>query len=88
MDKTKYPMTSKQKKEMLEEILKESGMSIFYGELIKEVYDDLEASDILKNHLYYDEKKHCIKMKAISKSTHNFDYEILKEWMSDENKVL
>ena len=48
---------------------------------------DLDVLDILKNYLYYDNKNHVIKMKKIRKSTFNFDYEDLKEWLeNDSNK--
>lgn len=48
---------------------------------------DLDVLDILKKKLYYDNKNHVIKMKEIRKSTFNFDYEVLKEWIeNDSNK--
>ena len=55
---------------------------------IEECYDivikDLEILEILKKYLYYDNKTHFIKMKQIRKSTFNFDYEDLKEWLGDD----
>ena len=55
---------------------------------IEECYDiiikDLELLGILKKYLYYDNKTHFIKMKQIRKSTFNFDYEDLKEWLENE----
>lgn len=45
------------------------------------VKKDLEALEILKKYLYYDNKNHLIKMKQIRKSIYNFDYEDLKEWL-------
>ena len=55
---------------------------------IEECYDivikDLEILEILKKYLYYDNKTHFIKMKQIRKSTFNFDYEDLKEWLENE----
>ena len=50
------------------------------------VNKDLEALEILKKYLYYDNKNHCIKMKYIYKRTTSFDYEDLKEWLENENK--
>ena len=48
---------------------------------------DLDILDILKKNLYYDNKNHVIKMKEIRKSTFNFDYEDLREWIeNDSNK--
>ena len=46
---------------------------------------DLDVLDILKKNLYYDNKNHVIKMKEIRKSTFNFDYEDLKEWLEDDS---
>ena len=55
---------------------------------IEECYDivikDLEILEILKKYLYYDNKTHFIKMKQIRKSTFNFDYEDLKEWLEND----
>ena len=50
---------------------------------LKECQQDLEVLEILKKHLYYDNKTHFIKMKQIRKSTFNFDYEDLKEWLDE-----
>ena len=50
-------------------------------EIIKKA---LEVLDILKKNLYHDNKNHAIKMKEIRKSTRNFDYEDLKEWIESE----
>lgn len=47
---------------------------------------DLEVLEILKKYLYYDNKNHCIKMKQVRKSTFNFDYEDLKEWLDENTK--
>lgn len=47
---------------------------------------DLEILEILKKYLYYDNKNHFIKMKQIRKSTFNFDYEDLKEWLENEDR--
>ena len=46
---------------------------------------DLDAMDILKKYLYYDNYNHVIKMKEIRKSTFNFDYEDLREWLEDDS---
>ena len=48
------------------------------------VKKDLEALEILKKYLCYDNENHCIKMKKIYKSTRNFDYEDLKEWLGND----
>ena len=52
----------------------------------QEIKKYLEILDILNKNLYYDNKNHVIKMKEIRKSTRNFDYEDLKEWINDSNK--
>lgn len=44
---------------------------------------DLEMLEIIKKHLYCDDKKHFIKMKPIRKSLFNYDYEDLKEWLEN-----
>ena len=49
------------------------------------VKKDLEALEILKKYLYYDNKNHCIKMKYIYKRTTSFDYEDLKEWLENDS---
>ena len=51
---------------------------------IEAIQKDLEVLEILKKYLYYDNKTHFIKMKQIKKSTFNFDYEDLKEWLEHE----
>ena len=45
---------------------------------------DLEMLEIIKQHLYYDDKKGFIKMKPIRKSLFNYDYEDLKEWLKND----
>lgn len=42
---------------------------------------DLEVLEILKKHIYFSTKSGCIRMKDIYKSTKNFDFEELKEWL-------
>ena len=75
-------------REALEE-LKENAQEICKWELdrLNIIEKDLEILDILKKNLYYDNKNHVIKMKEIRKSTFNFNYEDLKEWLeNDSNK--
>lgn len=54
-------------------------------EILDNVYSDLEALKILKKYIYYSPKSHCIKMREIRKTTSNFNYEDLKEWMENGN---
>ena len=53
----------------------------FDNYVIPVIEKDLEALEILKKYLYYDNKNHCIKMKQISEYTFSFDYEDLREWL-------
>ena len=55
-----------------------------YCEEFETIKKDLELLGILKKYLYYDNKTHFIKMKQIRKSTFNFDYEDLKEWLGND----
>ena len=74
-------MTSK---EALNILLYGSNNNVSYKDFIEareKIEKDLDVLDILKNYLYYDNKNHVIKMKEIRKSTFNFDYEDLKEWL-------
>ena len=59
-------------------------LSSQYGAIVSQLFNDLEVLEILKKNLYYDNKNHVIKMKEIRKSTFNFDYEDLKEWLEDD----
>lgn len=40
--------------------------------------------EIIKKYIYYSEKSHCIRMREITKSIYNFDYEELKEMLENE----
>ena len=42
---------------------------------------ELEVLEILKKYVYYID--HTIKLKSISKSVYNFDYEKLKQWLEE-----
>ena len=44
---------------------------------------DLEILELLKEHIYYSAKSHCIRMSDIYKKTTSFDYEDIKEWLED-----
>lgn len=50
-------------------------------EELKIIEKDLEILEILKKHIYYSAKSHCIRMSDIYKKTTSFDYEDLKEWL-------
>ena len=46
---------------------------------------DLEILELLKKHIYYSNKSHCIRMSDIYKKTTNFDYEDIKDWLIKGN---
>lgn len=50
-------------------------------EELKIIEKDLEILEILKRHIYYSAKSHCIRMGDIYKKTTSFDYEDIKEWL-------
>lgn len=50
-------------------------------EELKIIEKDLEILEILKKHIYYSNKSHCIRMGDIYKKTTSFDYEDIKEWL-------
>ena len=52
----------------------------WFGEL-KIIEKDLEILELLKKHIYYSAKSHCIRMSDIYKKTTSFDYEDIKEWL-------
>ena len=43
--------------------------------------EDLEILEILRKYIYYID--HTIKLKSISKSVYNFDYEKVKQWLEE-----
>lgn len=48
---------------------------------ISVIEKDLKILKILKKHIYYSNKSHCIRMSDIYKKTTSFDYEDIKEWL-------
>ena len=72
-------MTSKEALNNIEKLF--IGSPINLTKQFEIIEKDLEVLDILKEKLYYDNKNNVIKMKEIRKSTSNFDYEDLKEWL-------
>ena len=59
----------------------------YYKKQCDTIEKDLELLEILKKYLCYDNKNHCVKMKKIYKSTYNFDYEDLKEWLEHDSQT-
>ena len=55
-------------------------------EMLNIVDKDLVISEILKEYVYFDTKDNLIKMRAIEKRWENFDFEILKEWLENDNQ--
>lgn len=52
--------------------------------LLNSIEKDLEILEILKKHIYYSAKSHCIRMGDIYKKTTSFDYEDIKEWLEND----
>lgn len=52
-----------------------------YLEDAEEIKQDLEVLEIFKKYVYYID--HTIKLKSISKSVYDFDYEKLKQWLEE-----
>ena len=50
-------------------------------EELETIKQDLEVLEIIKKYVYYID--HTIKLKSISKSVYNFDYEKLKQWLEE-----
>lgn len=50
-------------------------------EELKIIEKDLEILEILKKHIYYSAKSHCIRMGDIYKKKTSFDYEDIMEWL-------
>lgn len=48
------------------------------------IKNELKAFEIIKKYIYYSDKSHCFRMREIRKSTHNFDYEELREVLGNE----
>lgn len=61
-----------------------SEMCDFLTRKMNIIKKDLEMLEIIKNHLYYDDKKLFIKMKPIRKSLFNYDYEDLRKWLEND----
>ena len=45
---------------------------------------ELKAFEIIKKYIYYSKQSHCIRTRELRKSTHNFDYEDLKEMLVND----
>ena len=55
-------------------------------EMLNIVDKDLAISEILKKYIYFDKKDNLIKMRTIEKRWENFDFEIIKEWLENDNQ--
>ena len=83
LEKVEYKVTDLEALEMIVSDLTPKAKE-HNKEEIEQIKKSLEGLDILKEKLYYDNKNHVIKMKEIRKSTRNFDYEYLKEWLEND----
>ena len=78
-------MTSKEAMAKLKENF-ENDVYKVEREMLNIIDKDLVISEILKEYLYFDTKDNLIKMRAIEKRWENFDFEIIKEWLENENE--
>ena len=54
-------------------------------EMLNIVDKDLVISEILKEYVYLDKKDNLIKMRPVEKRWENFDFEILMEWLENDD---
>ena len=78
-------MTSKEAMAKLKENF-ENDVYKVEREMLNIVDKDLVILEILKEYLYFDTKDNLMKMRVIAKRWENFDFEILKEWLENENE--
>lgn len=71
--------------QLYEFALSSEPMEIIIKDFKDIILKDLEVLKILKKYIYFSNKSHCIRMKDIYKRTINFDFEILKEWLENDN---
>ena len=77
-------MTSKEAMAKLKENF-ENDVYKVEREMLNIVDKDLVISEILKKYIYFDTKDNLIKMRAIEKRWENFDSEIIKEWLENDD---
>ena len=75
-------MTSKEAMEKLKENF-ENDVYKVEREMLDVIDKDLVISEILKEYVYLDKKDNLIKMLTIAKRWENFDFEIIKEWLEN-----
>ena len=78
-------MTSKEAMAKLKENF-ESDVYKVEREMLNIVDKDLVISEILKEYVYLDKKDNLIKMRPVEKRWENFDFEIIKEWLENDNQ--
>lgn len=61
----------------------DTDFGFMYKRELEQIKQDLEVLEIIRKYLYYID--HTIKLKPISKSVYNFDYEKLKQWLEENN---
>ena len=54
-------------------------------EAIKQIKYDLEILELIRKYMYFDAKDNYIKMFDIKECITNFDFEILKEWLENDD---
>ena len=78
-------MTSKEAMAKLKENF-ENDVYKVEREMLNIVDKDLVISEILKEYVYLDKKDNLIKMRPVEKRWENFDFEIIKEWLENDNQ--
>ena len=54
-------------------------------EAIEQIKYDLEILELVRKYMYFDKKDNYIKMLDIKECITNFDFEILKEWLKNDD---
>ena len=55
-------------------------------EAVEKIEYDLEILELIRKYMYFDTKDHYIKMFDIKECITNFDFEIIQEWLENENE--
>ena len=78
-------MTSK---EAIDELIEGAKFDLNKWELdrLSIIDRDLHILEIIRKYLYFDAKDNCVKMFYISECITNIDFEILKEWLENDNQ--
>lgn len=78
-------MTSKEAMEKLKENF-ENDVYKVEREMLNIIDKDLYLLELLRKYVYFDKKDNYIKMFDIKECITNFDFEILQEWLENDNE--